>query len=33
MCGMVLEDKSRNFCSRGCRIKYWKINERRKRNE
>ncbi|MBU0467088.1 MAG: hypothetical protein KJ718_04125 [Nanoarchaeota archaeon] len=25
MCGMVLEDKSRDFCSRQCRVKYDKI--------
>jgi len=27
MCGMPLEDKSNEFCSRKCRIKFNKINE------
>ena len=27
MCGMVLEDKSREFCSKMCRVNYFKINK------
>ena len=27
MCGMVLEDESKDFCSKTCRVKYKKIKE------
>ena len=27
MCGMILEDKSKDFCSDKCRRKYEKINK------
>jgi len=26
MCGMVLEDESKEFCSKKCRVKYMNIN-------
>ena len=27
MCGMILEDESKDFCSKNCRINYTKIRE------
>lgn len=27
ICGMVLEDESKEFCSKTCRIKYMKIRD------
>ena len=33
MCGMVLEDESRDFCSRICRKNYKEINPELKNNE
>lgn len=29
MCGMILDDESREFCSKSCRTKYSKINKHR----
>jgi len=32
MCGMPLEDESREFCSRRCKMKYKKINRQNQLN-